>query len=209
MKVVTVVGARPQFIKAAAVSREIEAFNKKGRPAGRLSGKRRIQEVLVHTGQHYDVLMDRIFFEELQLPKPGHHLGVGSGSHAKQTGMMLERVEAVLEREKPEMVMVYGDTNSTLAGALAAAKLKIPVAHVEAGLRSYDRNMPEEINRILTDHVSTFLFCPTDQAAENLSREGIMDGKNGKLVKNVGDVMYDSVLYYSPLAEGNLLSLKI
>ena len=121
--------------------------------------------------------MDKVFFEELELPKPDYHLGVGSGSHARQTGMMLERIEAVLQKEKPEVVMVYGDTNSTLAGALAAAKLNIPVAHVEAGLRSYNRTMPEEINRLLTDHLSTLLFCPTDQAVRNLLKEGIKDGE--------------------------------
>jgi UDP-GlcNAc3NAcA epimerase len=144
--------------------------------------------------------MDRVFFEELKLPKPNYHLGVGSGSHAKQTGLMLERIESVLQKEKPEGVMVYGDTNSTLAGALAAAKQNIPVAHVEAGLRSYHRAMPEEINRLLTDHLSTFLFCPTNQAVRNLLKEGIKGGRS-RVVKNVGDVMYDSILYYSELAE--------
>jgi UDP-GlcNAc3NAcA epimerase len=191
MKIVTVVGARPQFIKAGAVSRAIQEFNQK---------KSRIREIWVHTGQHYDALMDKVFFEELKLPKPDHHLGVGSGSHAKQTGLMLERVERVLEKEKPEMVIVYGDTNSTLAGALAAAKLNIPVGHVEAGLRSYNQAMPEEINRLLTDHLSTFLFCPTDQAVQNLLKEGIKDGRT-RIVKNVGDVMYDSILYYSKMTE--------
>jgi UDP-GlcNAc3NAcA epimerase len=191
MKIVTIVGARPQFIKAAAVNRAIQEFNKR---------KRRIEEVLVHTGQHYDYLMDKVFFEELELPRPDYHLGIGSGSQGRQTGMMLERIEAVLQKEKPQVVVVYGDTNSTLAGALAAAKLNIPVAHVEAGLRSYNQNMPEEINRLLTDHLSTLLFCPTDQAVRNLLKEGIKDGGT-KGVKRVGDVMYDSVLYYSKLAE--------
>ena len=191
MKMVTVVGARPQFIKAGAVNRAIQESNKK---------KSRIREIWVHTGQHYDTLMDKVFFEELKLPKPDYHLGVGSGSHAKQTGLMLERVERVLEKEKPEMVIVYGDTNSTLAGALAAAKLNIPIGHVEAGLRSYNQAMPEEINRLLTDHLSTFLFCPTDQAVQNLLKEGIKDGRT-RIVKNVGDVMYDSILYYSKIAE--------
>ena len=193
MKVVTVIGARPQFIKAASVSRAIQAFNRK-------HSQRRIQEILVHTGQHYDYLMDRVFFEELQLPKPDYHLGIGSGSHGKQTGIMLERIETVLQKEKPDWVMVYGDTNSTLAGALSAAKLNIPVAHVEAGLRSYNRIMPEEINRLITDHLSTLLFCPTRQAVRNLAREGIKDGGRW-MVKRVGDVMYDSVLYYSNQAE--------
>jgi len=191
MKIITIVGARPQFIKAAAVNRAIQTFSKR---------KDRIQEILVHTGQHYDYLMDKVFFEELKLPKPDYHLGVGSGSHAKQTGIMLERIEMVLKKEKPEMVIVYGDTNSTLAGALAAAKLNIPVAHVEAGLRSYNRNMPEEINRLLTDHLSAFLFCPTDQAVRNLLKEGIKEERT-RIVKNVGDVMYDSILYYSKVAE--------
>ncbi len=198
MKIVTIVGARPQFIKAAVVSWAIQTSNKK---------KKKIQEILVHTGQHYDYLMDRVFFEELDLPQPNYHLGVGSGSHGKQTGIMLERIETVLHKEKPRVVLVYGDTNSTLAGALAAAKLNIPVAHVEAGLRSYNQAMPEEINRLITDHLSTFLFCPTAQAVQNLLKEGIRDGK-GKIVKNVGDVMYDSILYYSKLAEIKSTILK-
>jgi UDP-N-acetylglucosamine 2-epimerase len=151
--------------------------------------------------------MDKVFFEELELPKPDYHLGVGSGSHAKQTGLMLERIEVVLEKEKPEVVIVYGDTNSTLAGALAAAKLHIPIAHVEAGLRSYNRIMPEEINRLLVDHLSTFLFCPTGQAVRNLSKEGIDDGEV-RAVKNVGDVMYDSILHYSKVAEKRSTILK-
>ena len=197
---VTIVGARPQFIKAATVSRAILNFNQSPSSRGRRS-ERKIQEVLVHTGQHYDYLMDRVFFEELELPKPDYHLGVGSGSHGKQTGVMLDRIEPILQEEKPDIVLVYGDTNSTLAGALAAAKIHIPVAHVEAGLRSYERRMPEEINRLLADHVSTFLFCPTDEAVRNLSKEGIKNGKGKPWVKNVGDVMYDSILYYSKLAE--------
>jgi UDP-GlcNAc3NAcA epimerase len=201
MKVVTIVGARPQFIKAEAVTRAVQRYNQRCR------FNRRLQEILIHTGQHYDYLMDKIFFEELDLPKPNYHLGVGSGSHGRQTGMMLERIEAVLVKEKPEVVVVYGDTNSTLAGALAAAKLNIPVAHVEAGLRSYNKAMPEEINRLLTDHLSTFLFCPTDQAVRNLLREEIKDGK-GKIVKKVGDVMYDSILYYLKLSERKSTILK-
>ena len=198
MKIITIVGARPQFIKAAAVSRMIQEFNRRSQT--RLYEKKRIQEILVHTGQHYDYLMDKVFFEELELPKPDYHLGVGSGSHARQTGIMLEKIEAVLQKEKPKVIMVYGDTNSTLSGALAAAKLNIPVAHVEAGLRSYNQSMPEEINRLLTDHLSTLLFCPTDQAVRNLLKEGIKDGRT-RIVKNVGDVMYDSILYYSKIAE--------
>jgi UDP-N-acetylglucosamine 2-epimerase len=204
MKIVTVVGARPQFIKAAAVSRAIEVFNRTSLGHG---SKRRIREILVHTGQHYDYLMDRVFFEELKLPKPDYHLGVGSGSHAVQTGKILEGVERVLKKERPEITIVYGDTNSTLAGALAAAKLNIPVGHVEAGLRSYRRNMPEETNRLLTDHLSTLLFCPTTQAVRNLSKEGIRNGDK-TVVENVGDVMYDSILYYSQLAENKSTILK-
>jgi len=196
MKIVTIIGARPQFIKAAAVRRAIQAFNR----SSKAGSKGRIREILVHTGQHYDYLMDRVFFEELRLPRPDYHLGAGSGSHAVQTGKMLEGVERVLEKEKPEITIVYGDTNSTLAGALAAAKLNIPVGHVEAGLRSYRRSMPEETNRLLTDHLSALLFCPTAQAVRNLSKEGIRNGDK-TVVKNVGDVMYDSILYYSQLAE--------
>jgi len=201
MKIATVVGARPQFIKVGAVCRAIEKHNRHA------SSKNRIDEILVHTGQHYDYLMDKVFFEELELRKPVYHLGVGSGSHAQQTGMMLERLEPVLEKEKPDGVVVYGDTNSTLAGALTAAKLNIPVVHVEAGLRSYVRSMPEEINRVVTDHLSTFLFCPTNQAVKNLAKEGIKPGA-GKIVRNVGDVMYDSILYYSKIAEKKLTILK-
>jgi UDP-N-acetylglucosamine 2-epimerase len=194
MKIVTIVGARPQFIKAAVLSRAIMILNPK------LPPKRRVKEILVHTGQHYDYLMNRVFFKELEIPKPDYNLGVGSGFHGKQTGLMLERVETVLEKENPDCVVVYGDTNSTLAGGLAASKMNIPVAHIEAGLRSHNRIMPEETNRVLTDHLSTFLFCPTDQAVKNLAKEGIKSGRE-KIVENVGDVMYDSILYYSKLAE--------
>ena len=163
--------------------------------------KKRIREILVHTGQHYDYLMDKVFFEELKLQSCDYHLGVGSGSHGEQTGRMLERIEPILRNEKPDMVLVYGDTNTTLAGALAATKMDIPVAHVEAGLRSFDRQMPEEINRLLTDHLSTLLFCPTDEAVGNLAKEGIRNGRGKRWVKNTGDVMYDSILYYSDIAE--------
>jgi UDP-N-acetylglucosamine 2-epimerase len=200
MKIVTIVGARPQFIKAAAVSRAIQVFNSERSSGHTTKPNKKIREILVHTGQHYDYLMDKVFFEELKLPKPDYHLGVGSGSHAGQTGLMLERIGSILQKENPKITLVYGDTNSTLAGALAAAKQNIPVAHVEAGLRSYVRSMPEEINRLLTDHLSTFLFCPTDQAVRNLSKEGIKNGER-RIVKEVGDVMYDSILYYSTLAE--------
>lgn len=182
MKVVTVIGARPQFIKAAAVSRVL---------------RKDYTEILVHTGQHYDQNMSDIFFEELEIPKPDYNLGIGSASHGAQTGRMLEVVESVLLKESPDWVLVYGDTNSTLAGALAAVKLHIPVAHVEAGLRSHNRRMPEEINRVLTDHSADMLFAPTLTAVENLRREGIPENK----IYLVGDVMYDAALYYGTRAE--------
>jgi UDP-GlcNAc3NAcA epimerase len=183
-KIVTVLGARPQFIKAATVSRAI-------RETGRFN------EVIVHTGQHYDQKMSEVFFDELDLPRPNHMLEVGSGSHGAQTGRMLEAVEKVLLTEKPDWVLVYGDTNSTIAGSLAAAKLHIPVAHVEAGLRSFNRTMPEEINRVVTDHLSDLLFAPTDFAVKQLVTEGIDRSK----IHQVGDVMYDSVLHYVTQAE--------
>lgn len=182
MKIVTVVGARPQFIKAATVSRVIAQLDD-------------VKEVLVHTGQHYDDNMSQIFFDELSIPKPNYHLNIGSGNHGQQTGSMLAAIEAVLLQEKPDCVLVYGDTNSTLAGALAAAKLHIPVAHVEAGLRSFNRKMPEEINRVMTDHVSEVLFSPTDFATSQLLKEGIAKDK----IHQVGDVMYDAVLFYNEL----------
>jgi UDP-N-acetylglucosamine 2-epimerase len=188
-RVTSIVGARPQFIKAAAVSRAIVEHNKK-------SPDHPIVEKIVHTGQHYDENMSQIFFEELEIPPPDYNLGVGSGPHGKQTGKMLERIEDVLLKEKPYCVIVYGDTNSTLAGALAAAKLHTAIAHVEAGLRSFNRQMPEEINRVLTDHIATLLFCPTDTAVKNLEAEGITQG-----VHQVGDVMYDSILFYTRKAK--------
>lgn len=184
MKVVTVLGARPQFIKAAVVSRVLRDM-----PS--------VRDVLVHTGQHYDKNMSAIFFDELEIAQPDYNLGVGSASHGLQTGQMLARIEEVLLREKPDLVLVYGDTNSTLAGALAAVKLHIPVAHVEAGLRSFNRNMPEEINRVLTDHASGLLFAPTAAAVSNLRFEGIPEER----IKLVGDVMYDAALFYGEKAE--------
>jgi len=196
MKIVTVIGARPQFIKAAVVTRAIQAVNIEG---GHLPGKENIEEITVHTGQHYDYTMDRIFFQELGLRDPGYHLGIGSASHGEQTGRMLQGVEEVLLREGPDVVVVYGDTNTTLAGALAACKLHVPVAHVEAGLRSYNRGMPEEINRVIVDHVSSFLFCPTENAVKNLRREGITDGDVA--VIHVGDVMYDSAIHNVEIAK--------
>lgn len=197
MKLVDIVGARPQFIKVAPVLRTIAQHNQE-------HPDHPIQEVLVHTGQHYDYAMSGVFFDELGLKPPDYHLSVGSGSHGYQTGEMLKRVEEVLLVEKPDLVMVYGDTNSTLAGALAAAKLHIPVAHVEAGLRSFNRRMPEEVNRVLTDHISALLFCPTQTAVENLRQEGITQG-----VHLVGDVMYDAVLQYLDLAERKSCVLEI
>lgn len=180
MKVLTVIGARPQFIKAAVVSR---AF---------VEHRPEVREILVHTGQHYDANMSDVFFDELNIPHPDYNLGVGGGTHGQNTGRMIEKLEQLMLSEKPDWVLVYGDTDSTLAGALAAAKLHIPVAHIEAGLRSHNRRMPEEINRVLADHVSTLLFAPTETARQNLRTEGIADAK----VQVVGDVMYDAALYY-------------
>jgi UDP-GlcNAc3NAcA epimerase len=181
LKILTIVGARPQFIKASPVGRAL-------REAGH-------REVLVHTGQHYDDVMADVFFRELEIPEPHVNLGVGSGSHAFQTGEMLQLLEPILQHERPDRVLVYGDTNSTLAGALAASKLRLPLAHVEAGMRSYNREMPEEINRVLSDHVSDLLFCATRTSVENLRREGITRG-----VRLVGDVMYDALQMFLPIA---------
>ncbi len=180
MQIVSVVGARPQFVKAAVLSRAL---------------RQRHDEVLVHTGQHYDDLMSDLFFRELELPTPDANLGVGSASPAVQTARIMQELEPLLTERKPDLVLVYGDTNSTLAGALTAAKLSLPVAHVEAGFRSYDRSMPEEINRVLTDHVSRYLFCVTQGSVECLHREGIEFG-----VSSVGDLMYDSLLTALPRA---------
>lgn len=189
MKIISIVGARPQFIKAAAVSRAINRHNLN-------SPEHTIDEVLVHTGQHYDPNMSEIFFRELEIPGPRYHLEVGSGSHGRQTGEMLERIETVLLKEKADAVVVYGDTNSTLAGALAAAKIHHPVAHVEAGLRSWNRRMPEEVNRVVADHLSSLLLCPTETAVKNLTQEGIVKG-----VHLVGDVMQDVLFWNLAISE--------
>ena len=180
-RILTVVGARPQFVKAAVVSRALrrEGFNGK------------VEEILVHTGQHYDENMSQVFFEQMEIPHPDINLGIGSGSHGRMTGRMLEELEAAMMDKKPDVVLTYGDTNSTLAGALAASKLHVPVAHVEAGLRSYNRKMPEEQHRVLTDHLAEMLFCPTATAVDNLAKEGIRKG-----VIRTGDVMLDASLHY-------------
>lgn len=180
-KILTIAGTRPQLVKIAAVSRVL---------------RQSFQEVLVNTGQHYDYKMAGIFFDELNIPRPDYDLGIGSDTHGRQTGKMLIAVEEVVEKEQPDAILVYGDTNSTLAGAVVASKLHIPLIHIEAGLRSFNKKMPEELNRVMTDHVSTLLFTPTDTAVNNLKAEGIIEG-----VHTVGDVMYDAVLYNMQLAE--------
>jgi UDP-N-acetylglucosamine 2-epimerase len=206
MKIISVVGARPQFIKIAPLCKEFKRFKD-------------IKHLIIHTGQHYDYNMSKIFFDQIEIPESDYHLEVGSGAHGWQTGEMIKRAEEILLKEKPDWVLVYGDTNSTLAGALAAAKIHIPVAHIEAGLRSYNKEMPEEINRILTDHISSILFCPTEIAVNNLQKEGFGNIVNhGSLVDNssdcllssayrlpvvinVGDVMYDAMLMSLEIAE--------
>lgn len=185
MKILTIIGARPQFIKASVVSKAIAEQSS-------------LNEVIVHTGQHFDANMSEIFFDQLGIPKPDHQLNINGGTHGQMTGRMLMEIETVILNEKPDRVMVYGDTNSTLAGALAASKLNIPVAHIEAGLRSFNMRMPEEINRILTDQVSDILFCPTHVAVENLKNEGF-EHKSTKVL-NVGDVMQDSALFFAQRA---------
>jgi len=206
VKIVNIVGARPQFIKYSPVARELQKYNK------------HFKDILIHTGQHYDYQMSKIFFDELGIKTPDYHLGVGSHSHGKQTALMIEKIEEVLLKEKPEIVIIYGDTNSTLAGAIAASKLDTLLMHVEAGLRSKNREMPEEINRIITDHSSDILLCPSKTAVSNLIQEGfpnvVYEGslvpcdyfsiknmpdfkidKNTPLVINTGDIMYDVLLY--------------
>lgn len=196
IKILTIIGARPQIIKAAAISRAI-----------RTHYADRISEIILHTGQHYDTNMSEVFFSELQIPKPHHNLQVGSGNHGAQTARMLEGIEEVILHEKPDAVLVYGDTNSTIAGGLAASKLHVPLIHVEAGLRSFNKAMPEEINRIGCDHVSTLLFSPTIQGIENLSKEGFDVNFRGPYsidhpgVYHCGDIMYDNSLYFSTLAD--------
>jgi len=191
VKIVTVLGARPQFIKAGTVSREIEK---------RRSDGHGIEEIIVHTGQHYDANMSDIFFDEMRIPRPDHSLEVNARSHGAMTGRMIEGIEEILTIERPDLTLVYGDTNSTLAGAIAAAKMHIPIAHVEAGLRSFNMEMPEEVNRILTDRISRWLFCPTKAAMDNLKREGIHEWNNGSEAFTVGDVMLDGALFYKEFA---------
>lgn len=198
MKILTVLGARPQFIKAATISRVIEARSD-------------IEEIIVHTGQHFDPSMSDVFFNQLNIPKPQHNLGISSLSHGAMTGRMVEAIEALIQKELPDYVLVYGDTNSTLAGSLAAAKLHVPVAHVEAGLRSRNPQMPEEINRVICDRLSSLLFCPTENAIENLRQEGFpfFSPTNGsrisrQLIVNVGDIMYDAVLYYKDIVKQHI-----
>jgi len=184
-KILTIVGVRPQFVKAAALSRALKKFG--------------IEEILVHTGQHFDENMAEIFFRQMEIPQPKYNLAINSLSHGAMTGRMLEEIEKVIIEEKPSVLVVFGDTNSTLAGALAASKLHIPVAHIEAGLRSFNMKMPEEVNRILTDRISEYLFCPNENAVANLKNEGF--DNFGCHILNCGDVMYDVALYYSKFSE--------
>ena len=196
MKIATIVGARPQFVKAAMLSRVIAEYNFKG--------KSPIHEVLIHTGQHYDINMSDVFFEEMGIPKPDYHLGIGGCSHGAMTGRMLEKLEEVFLKEKPDWIVIYGDTNSTLAGAIAAVKLHIPVAHVEAGLRSFNLRMPEEWNRKLADQCAALLFTPTKQGYLNLIQEGVPAEK----ICEVGDIMCDAAMVFKKKAEASSLILE-
>lgn len=203
MKIITVIGARPQIIKAAAISREISK-----------NYHNNITEIIVHTGQHYDQNMSEVFFEELSIPKPNYNLNVGSNSHGVQTAKMIEKVEEVIIKENPDYILLYGDTNSTLAGAVAASKMNVPIIHVEAGLRSYNRKMPEEINRIVCDHLSTLLFSPTLTGYNNLVREGFNEENNSPFtpdnpgIFHCGDIMYDNSLHFAELANKKSIILK-
>ena len=217
MKILTILGARPQFIKAGSVSRAIALHNNQVASLEVLvssedSKNQKLQtknfelitEIIVHTGQHYDANMSDIFFDEMQIPKPNYFLGIGGKSHGAMTGQMIEKIEEVALKENPDWIMVYGDTNSTLAGAIVASKLHIKLAHIEAGLRSFNMKMPEEVNRILTDRVSTILFCPTDTAMKNLKAEGFpfsLTTNHQQLITNVGDVMQDGAMFYKSLAK--------
>lgn len=203
IKIFTIIGARPQIIKAAAISREIKK-----------SYSNKIEEVIIHTGQHYDENMSNVFFEELGIPKPTHNLNIGSGKHGEQTAKMIIGIEILLEEEEPNYILIYGDTNSTLSGAIAASKIQVPVIHIEAGLRSYNKKMPEEINRVLSDHVSSYLFPPTETGLDNLKKEGFsLNSKppysfDNPAIFNFGDVMYDNSMYFSEIADkkSNILS---
>jgi UDP-GlcNAc3NAcA epimerase len=203
MKIITIIGARPQIIKAAALSRAIATYF-----------PTKIKELIVHTGQHYDQNMSAIFFDELGIPKPSINLNIGSGSHGKQTAVMIEQLEEVLIKEKPDALVVYGDTNSTLAATIAASKIHVPIVHIEAGLRSFNKKMPEEINRIMCDHASTLLFSPTKTGYQNLMNEGFKESKitpysaDNPGVFHCGDVMYDNSLYFSTLSEASSTLLK-
>lgn len=202
-KIITIIGARPQIIKAAALSRAIKNHFKE-----------EINELIVHTGQHYDANMSQVFFEELQIPKPDYNLNVGSGKHGEQTAKMISGIEEILLKEKPDALVVYGDTNSTLAAAIAASKIHVPIVHIEAGLRSFNKKMPEEINRIMCDHASTLLFSPTATGYQNLLSEGFEDLEEGPYsmdrpkIYHCGDVMYDNSLYFSQLAKDRSGVLK-
>ncbi|MDA7803940.1 UDP-N-acetylglucosamine 2-epimerase (non-hydrolyzing) [Crocinitomix sp.] len=203
MKIITIIGARPQIIKSAAISRAV-----------RNHFSSELQEIIVHTGQHYDQNMSAVFFDELNIPRPDYNLDVGSGNHGAQTAKMLSGIEDIIFKENPDLIIVYGDTNSTVAGGLAASKLYIPIVHIEAGLRSFNKRMPEEINRILCDHVSTLLFSPTKKGLENLAREGF--DKDAKAPHNLdnpkiyhcGDIMYDNSIYFSEISDEKSTLLK-